>query len=355
MNINRHNYEEYFILYMDNELDAGHRRQVEEFVQKHPDLKEELDILLQYKLTPDDGVVFEGKEELLKHRATSRINMDNYEEWLTLYVDNELSDEQKNAVEQFIDANPSTRKELDVLSKTKLQPEKIVFRDKETLYRRAEKVKVVSMRWMRVAVAAVLILAAGTTAIVTLNKKSSKNNELANQSNKIGKQPPIVNSDEKKEIKAPAIPDAVQQIEPLIAKQNEKRAIRHENNEKKVQKDSPIKEVEQQVVVKEEQKPGNNLPQPLYNPNLPKLEKDKEDAVATNEKQDKNKAAGGDGVTTLPIAASYNEIINQPTEKKGKLRGFLRKATRIFEKTTNINPADDENRVLIGGLALKLN
>jgi anti-sigma factor RsiW len=40
MKIDRHNYEEYFILYMDNELSSDDRGQVEEFIQKNPDLKE---------------------------------------------------------------------------------------------------------------------------------------------------------------------------------------------------------------------------------------------------------------------------------------------------------------------------
>ena len=53
MNINHHNYEEYFILYMDNELGSDARRMVEAFVQQHPELKGELDLLLQYKLVPD--------------------------------------------------------------------------------------------------------------------------------------------------------------------------------------------------------------------------------------------------------------------------------------------------------------
>ena len=47
MQINRHNYEEYFILYMDNELPAAERRMVDEFVKLHPDLQEELSLLLQ--------------------------------------------------------------------------------------------------------------------------------------------------------------------------------------------------------------------------------------------------------------------------------------------------------------------
>ena len=33
MKLNRNNYEEYFILYMDNELDSDDRREVEAFVQ----------------------------------------------------------------------------------------------------------------------------------------------------------------------------------------------------------------------------------------------------------------------------------------------------------------------------------
>ena len=41
------------------------------------------------------------------------------------------------------------------------------------------------------------------------------------------------------------------------------------------------------------------------------------------------------------------------TENK-KLRGFFRKATRLIEHATNINPADDDNRVLIGGMAINL-
>jgi hypothetical protein len=66
MQINRNNYEEFFLLYVDNELPAGERRAVEEFVLLHPDLQEELEILSGSVLTPVDDIVFEYKEELYK-------------------------------------------------------------------------------------------------------------------------------------------------------------------------------------------------------------------------------------------------------------------------------------------------
>ena len=46
-NINRYNYETYFLLYADNELSAIEKNSVDEFVLSNPDLGEELGMLLQ--------------------------------------------------------------------------------------------------------------------------------------------------------------------------------------------------------------------------------------------------------------------------------------------------------------------
>src|SRR5215510_12188330 len=104
MNIDRHNYEEYFLLYIDNELDVDQKRQVELFVQENPDLDEELVMLKQSRLIPDESIVFDKKHLLLKEEIASAnnsfINLNNYEQWLIMYVDDELNAEEKMAVEK---------------------------------------------------------------------------------------------------------------------------------------------------------------------------------------------------------------------------------------------------------------
>ena len=72
MNISRHNYEEFFILYMDNELLPEERRAVEAFIELHPDLKEELDLLQQFKVKPESVIVFIGKDPTAKMLSRRR-------------------------------------------------------------------------------------------------------------------------------------------------------------------------------------------------------------------------------------------------------------------------------------------
>jgi len=45
--------------------------------------------------------------------------------------------------------------------------------------------------------------------------------------------------------------------------------------------------------------------------------------------------------------------VNEP-ENKTKFRGLLRKITRTFEKTTNIKATDEQDRLLVAGLSIRL-
>jgi hypothetical protein len=363
MNINRHNYEEYFILYMDNELRSDERRQVEDFIQKHPDLKEELEILLQYKMVPDPSIVFYSKEELMIHDDDLPITMANYEEWLTMYIDNELTPKQRTGIEQFVTANPQVKKELEILQQTKLQPEEIIFINKESLYRREEKVRMIPMRWWRVAAAAVLILAISLTTVVVRNKKSSSKIEVAKipgNGQKINTQKLIApDKEEPKQFVLTLTADNIQRN--VITNTKQKTSdITVKRANSSIIKNLPGKEStpvnnKVPIIVENKEKPSNNLPQPLNN-TIENSDASKTGiAVKTpNEGSNPKKSLTDDLVTTDSPQPS-NIVYNQPDGKKSKLRGFLRKVTRTFEKNTNINATNDDDRILIGGLALKLN
>ena len=56
MNINRNNYEEYFLLYADNELSAAEKNMVEMFVKQNTDLEEEFIMFQQSVVKPDNTI-----------------------------------------------------------------------------------------------------------------------------------------------------------------------------------------------------------------------------------------------------------------------------------------------------------
>ena len=184
MIINRHNYEEFFLLYVDHELSAGDRRAVESFIRENSDLEEELVMLQQSKLKPDHTIFFDNKKSLLKQSSgNALINEMNYEEFFVLYVDGELSEEEKTEVEKFIFQYPHLRMEMDLLKQTSLQPDlDIVFEKKEILFRHEEKrAEKTILPWFRFSAAAVVLLVAGWLVFKNLNNRNSHSQIVDNK------------------------------------------------------------------------------------------------------------------------------------------------------------------------------
>lgn len=381
MSITRHNYEEFFILYMDNELAPADRRMVEEFVQLHPDLKEELDLLLQFKLTPDTDVVFAGKEELMKGQAAPAINLSNYEEYLLLYTDNELSASEKTAVERFAAENLAVKKELDLLAFTRLQPETIEFPDKASLYRTEEKVRALPVRWWRAA-AAILVLGLGLATVWMLNNKPAEESvagvnpgkseiKTTVPGNKPETKEALAVTDDNKQApennSAPVVRNSTGVTNSITtgAQKNAKNTLPLNNNLQQPDKNDAV------ATQQPDKKKGNNLPEPVYNPNV---NNSNEAVLAVNPVSSNNNAKGiltkqdvTNNNTSSPnikpgidfaVAKNNDPAIDGSGDESGgrknKLRGFFRKVTRTFEKRTNINPTDDDNRLLVGGLAIRL-
>jgi hypothetical protein len=82
------------------------------------------------------------------------------------------------------------------------------------------------------------------------------------------------------------------------------------------------------------------------------------DAVAIDEKMHK------ENINTDPVTKAVAETPDKSSTsddavqyasnaENKKFRGFFRKATRLIERTTNINAAEDD-KVLIGGMAINL-
>lgn len=71
--------------------------------------------------------------------ADNHINLNNYESWLLLYVDNELSPQQKQAVTSFAAKHPHVQQELEALLQTVQEPEEfVVFGHKEDLLKNTD-------------------------------------------------------------------------------------------------------------------------------------------------------------------------------------------------------------------------
>ncbi len=150
MTITKDNYEEFFLLYVDNELSTQEREAVEDFVKVNPELREELEALLQTQLQAPEL----SFDKSLLYKPESPVE----EELLIQYIDNELDENGRRMVEQRAAENEAVAKELNLLKRTILTPETIPFKNKEVLYRQEARVVSVFTWWRMLAAASVLLI-----------------------------------------------------------------------------------------------------------------------------------------------------------------------------------------------------
>ncbi len=158
MDINRDNYEEYFLLYADNELTDSEKAEVLMFVKYNKDLEDEFRMIHHTIARPDANILLTDKSFLYRNDTTAFINEKNYEEVFVLYHDNELTKEQKLEIEDFVSRHTELRNEFDLIGLARLTPESaIVFNNKKVLYKREKSGKVVPVLFWRMLAAAVFI------------------------------------------------------------------------------------------------------------------------------------------------------------------------------------------------------
>jgi len=138
MKITRSNYETFFLDYLENNLDESMRSEVEHFVKFNPDLVNELEMFHEMILKPQE-IKRNLNKEYLKKDLLDLIpsNFNSVDDFLVAEIENDLNSEQKILLQRLLILEPDLQKELELLRKTKLLPDKnVTFNAKENLKKR---------------------------------------------------------------------------------------------------------------------------------------------------------------------------------------------------------------------------
>ncbi|HVG12726.1 MAG TPA: hypothetical protein VM843_06950 [Flavisolibacter sp.] len=354
--IDRSNYEEAFLLYIDGELTPAQKAEVETFAAANPDLAEELDLLSATRL-PDEALVLEDKSALFANSIKAGFT----DESLLLFIDNELPGDEHRDLETRINSDDDLKLQYDLLKKVKLDAsENLVYPYKKELYRTER--RAVPLFWMQLAAAVVLLLTIAAFWLIGNNSPEA---------------PPIV--------KAPITP-VVQDLEDSsserslvierspeetdisrVAKSRIKVAVPGEKKE--VEKTPVIAVTDRKAPVQKSpsfQGVPDNRDRAIASVDLPEYTRPSVEKSNAIDAPPTQQTFNTPGVTTknpspytsidAPAADAGVSfaVTSDNTDKKGSVRGFLRKATRFIERRTGINPVNEDERLLIGVVAVKL-
>jgi hypothetical protein len=365
--ITRDNYEVYFVMYVDNELGAAERKAVERFLQQNPDLEEELVMLQQSVLRPDEQIVFEQKELLFKDaNGAIQINEQNCSEYFVLYGDDELTNKEKDTVEQFVYKHAQFQAEFELIQQVKLIPDRsLTFPDKTYLYRTEEdESRVVAFPWWRLSAAAIALLVIGSLAwyLSTQNNGTevAGNNGETKPAGKVITPLPVDSNNKTSPIPDLVIVPDTQVQNHTATTTNDDHFIADNNNRKKnIPKESNI----QQTVYVQQERPQ----QPEQDPeNIDIAYKAKPVNVVVDNTNEQPIVKSGIMKRTINAPLAVNTVAENPEEETDKsptyvlntsinktpLRGFFRKVSRVVDKVTT--PNDNGNGIRIANLEIAL-
>jgi hypothetical protein len=194
--ITRKNYESFFIDYLEGHLDENLIDPLMDFLNRHPDLKEELHLFETITL-PEEHLVFQ-KKEMLKKTV-----IDEKEKQVAKTIacmEGDLDPNEKKLFETYLDAHPDLREEYRLFGKTRLIPDlSVKFVDKRKLYHQSASAKVLT--WVYRAVA-IIVLAWGINSVF----QSYHNSDNQQQTLQIAQTPVKENTQEKMETPTPDAP-----------------------------------------------------------------------------------------------------------------------------------------------------
>jgi hypothetical protein len=141
MDINRDNYEGFFLDFAEGNLSAAQEEILNNFLKFNPDLAEELKAFDLLKVVPED-IMMPAKKSLKKEipTAAEAISEHNFEMYSIAYLENDLTEYQRSLFEGFISRDEKYQADFSLMKKTVLQTEAIPFPHKSRLRKRSKAV-----------------------------------------------------------------------------------------------------------------------------------------------------------------------------------------------------------------------
>lgn len=126
MEINLNNYEVYVIDYLDNKLNALQIAELLLFLENNPELKEDLEAIRSFNVTPNRSEVFGFNELLIQpsDKDAELLSNENYSHYFIAYLEGDLNDIGIAKLDQFLEEHPELKGEFQIFASCRLKPEK---------------------------------------------------------------------------------------------------------------------------------------------------------------------------------------------------------------------------------------
>jgi hypothetical protein len=169
IDINRNNYEEYFLDFLEGNLSPSEEELLMSFLDSNPDLKEELELLNEL---PEIRVeeTFLEKSALKKSSSNVESSSDNFNELCIAKIEGDLSKEECREFDLFINENSKREKEFELFKLTKVKTDhSIVFENKQRLKKSAFGLFLTKNRYSIISAAASIIIVLSLFTLIPKN------------------------------------------------------------------------------------------------------------------------------------------------------------------------------------------
>ena len=138
MNINRDNYEAYFLDFIEGRLSPDQEEVLRRFLKFNPDLEAEIEDIDLLKIEPTHHA-FPGKNSLKKELPGSdtEVRDGNFDMFCIAYIEGDLKAKQRQIFEAYLQQYPERRSEFEACKATILKPESVPFPHKSRLKHRS--------------------------------------------------------------------------------------------------------------------------------------------------------------------------------------------------------------------------